>query len=57
MSLTPTHSYRPIAPSIAPQPILPRPASLDNKRKWASSQDSLQETHGNSLFFCFRNHD
>lgn len=45
---TPSHSYRPIAPSIAPPAILPHPNTLDGKRKWSSIlQDStLDYTHG-----------
>ncbi|KAG2235566.1 hypothetical protein BDF21DRAFT_377653 [Thamnidium elegans] len=38
--LAPAHSYRPIAPSLAPAPILPRPIVLEtNKRKWSSTQE------------------
>jgi hypothetical protein len=33
-----TNSYRPIAPSSAPQIILPRPETFGNdKRKWSST--------------------
>lgn len=37
-----TITYRPIAPSSAPQKILPRPETFDDdKRKWSSTfQDS-----------------
>ncbi|GAA5798635.1 transcription factor PAP1-domain-containing protein [Helicostylum pulchrum] len=39
--LAPAPSYRPIAPSVTPAPILPRPIVPEtNKRKWSSTQDN-----------------
>lgn len=56
MSITPSHSYRPIAPSTAPQPILPRPQALDNKRKWSSTlpEPAPELTLGKSHVYIYK---
>lgn len=53
--LAPSHSYRPIAPSLAPAPILPCPIVPEtNKRKWSSTQDDSTDHLSRNVYLFLK---